>query len=92
VEFEWDEEKAEQNSTKHGVDFRDAVHVFLDPFRIERHDECVEYGEDRFQTIGMVEGRVLLVVYTDRGEAYRIISARRATRREKTEYEDAFGS
>ena len=91
MKFEWDDRKAEANLEKHGIDFVDAARVFLDRFRIERLDERRDYGEDRYQTIGAVEGRVLFVVYADRGDAYRLISARSATRRERRAYEDALG-
>ena len=62
MKFEWDDRKAEANLEKYGIDFVDAARVFLDRFRIERLDERRDYGEDRYQTIGAVEGRVLFVV------------------------------
>ena len=62
--FEWDEHKNQTNIAKHGIDFNDAKNVFLDPHRIERVESRQDYGEIRFQTIGMVGGRLLFVVYT----------------------------
>jgi uncharacterized DUF497 family protein len=84
--FEWDDAKADENYAKHGVDFEMARHVFRDPFALEELDTRDDYGEDRFILIGMVEGVLLVVVYTDRDGRYRLISARRATRREHNDY------
>jgi uncharacterized DUF497 family protein len=80
MEFEWDERKAVENLQKHGIDFLDAIAIFLDPYRLEGEDEWKEYGELRLKTIGMVEGRLLVVVYTLRQERIRMISARKAER------------
>ena len=87
LEFEWDDEKAAANWIKHGVDFRDAVRVFSDPFRKEIYDAAHSFDEDRYNTIGMVRD-VLFVVYTERGERVRVISARKATPRERRWYHD----
>ena len=87
MRFEWDAEKAEYNLKKHGVDFRDAVAVFDDVYRIEWYDEEHSDTEDRYNTIGMVRS-ILFVVYTERGERTRIISARKATPREERFYYD----
>ncbi len=89
MEFEWDDAKAELNLAQHGIDFADATAIFLDVLRIEGMDCREDYGEDRYRTIGVVEGRILVVVYTVRENALRIISARRATRRERRAYENA---
>ncbi len=85
--FEWDEEKAAVNLKKHKVDFDDAMHVFEDIYRIEYYDEAHSIDEDRYNTIGMVRD-VLFVVYTERREYIRIISARRANQKEKRQYEE----
>ncbi len=85
--FEWDDEKAAANLKKHGVDFRDAVAVFNDEFRIEWYDSTHSDTEDRYNTIGLVRD-VLFVVYTERGVRTRIISARKATPRERRVYYD----
>ena len=87
--FEWDEAKAERNLARHGVDFLDAVSVFLDPHRLEIEDDRLDYGETRFTTIGMVENVLLTVVFTNRGESTRIISARRAESHEQRAYHES---
>jgi uncharacterized DUF497 family protein len=84
--FEWDEAKASANLAKHAISFPDAVRVFDDLSRIEWLDDREHYGEARFVTIGLVEGREIVVVYTMRGENRRLIMARRATRVEREEY------
>ena len=86
IEFEWDEAKALSNLEKHGIAFAGAVRVFFDPRRIEFKDARRDYGEERFRTIGCVEGVLVLVVYTLRGGNIRVISARRATRLERSLY------
>jgi uncharacterized DUF497 family protein len=86
LEFEWDEEKERINIAKHGIDFETASHVFLDPNRLEYYDEAhSSRGEARNITIGYVE-EVLTVVYTERKNALRIISARAATKKERMVY------
>ena len=88
VEFDWDPPKAIANRRKHGVDFADAGTVFHDERAITILDEDSD-EEDRFITLGMdALGRVLVVVYTWRGDLPRLISARRATARERRQYED----
>lgn len=86
--FVWDPEKERTNHSKHGITFAYAARIFLDPHRIELEDTRNEYAENRIKTIGMVEDRVLVVVYTDRDEATRIISARRAVRHERRQYHE----
>ena len=81
---EWDETKRTLNLNKHGIDFVDAIEVFRDPNRIEL--ETVRHGETRYQTIGIVNNIVLLVVYTIRNKVKRIISARRASKNERKAY------
>ena len=86
MEFEWDGRKAASNLDKHGVDFADAVTVLDDEIAVTVRDEGP--GEDRYVTIGMdAIGQRLVVVYTWRGERVRIISARKATPRERKSYE-----
>lgn len=85
-EFEWDESKAAENYVKHGVSFETAEQVFEDPFAIELLDDRENYGEDRFILIGAAESAVLTVVYTERNERIRLISARHATKREQDDY------
>lgn len=89
MEFEWDNKKAFVNEQKHGIDFKTASRVFLDPNRLEDYDP--EHGcgnEDRWITIGLVELRFLMVVYTERRESIRIISARKATKNEQKAYRE----
>ena len=88
MQFEWDDEKDRKNIAKHGISFRTAILVFKDHNRLEKYDDVHSLDEDRFLTIGEIGGTfmVVTVVYTDRPEAIRIISARRATKAEKEEY------
>ena len=89
--FEWDPRKAEANAAKHGVSFEDAVTVFLDPEALDGPDLQHSSAESRFLRLGRsAGGHVLMVAYTFRrsgdAEAIRIISARRASRRERAAY------
>ena len=78
AEFERDEAKAAANFAKHGVSFEAARGVFKDALALEWLDDRESCGEERFIIVGMAEGRLLLVVYTPRGDRIRIISARGA--------------
>jgi uncharacterized protein len=90
MEFEWDEDKAAKNLKKHKVDFSEAATVFGDTLSVTIPDPDHSEEEDRFITVGMSEqGRLILVSHTDRGDRTRIISARKATRRERKYYEEA---
>lgn len=85
---DWDPEKAAENLAKHKVSFADAVAVLEDEMALTIKDDVD--GEERFVTMGMdAMGRVLVVIYTWRDEEIRIISARRANRRERTHYESS---
>ena len=86
--FEWDENKEKINLAKHGIDFSTAALVFGDVNRIEMFDTIHSEYENRYITIGEIHGVaiVLLVVYTERGEAIRLISARKATKQERRKY------
>ena len=87
MSYEWDPKKARSNYKKHRVKFADAVGVFEDENAITIEDDHA--GEDRFITLGRdFLRRILIVVYTFRGIIIRIISARKATAREKQEYEE----
>ena len=68
------------------MSFERARLVFADPFAVGRIDDREDYGEDRFTMVGMVEGTLIFVVYTERGDRVRIITARRATRHEQDDY------
>lgn len=87
MEFVWDPEKAASNLRKHGVDFADAVLVLEDDWAVTTKDPFPR-GEERFVTMGRdPHGRTLVVVFTWRQETVRLISARRATPRERRQYE-----
>lgn len=86
--FDWDDAKAAANKIKHGIDFAVASHVFKEVFAIERLDDRRDYGEERYIIIGMVESRLLSVVYTMRDDTIRIISARGATPNEQRQYHE----
>ncbi len=84
--FEGDESKSKGNKSKHGISFADTFTVFEDPNAVTIED--FKRGEQRYVTIGMdAFGRILVVVYTWRGENIRIISARKAVRHEVRQYE-----
>lgn len=92
IRFKWDPRKSDSNMRKHGVDFEFVALAFFDPLKridIEGH----EHGEIRWRAIGEVNGRLFVVSYTSREEdeieTVRIISARKAGRRERQEYEEA---
>ena len=87
MEFEWDTAKERTNRKKHGVGFRTAAKVFLDPYVIE-FDDLSAADELRFNAIGLVDSRVLFVTYTMRGAVVRIISARGAEPHEKRKYHE----
>ncbi|AKG21463.1 BrnT family toxin [Calothrix sp. 336/3] len=88
MRFEWDENKAESNFLKHGIQFEEAVTVFADPYLMFTEDSSHSQGEEREWAIGeMEDGSIVVVVFTMRGERIRIISARKATKRECQEYE-----
>jgi uncharacterized DUF497 family protein len=85
-DFEWDDDKAAWNFAKHGVTFERARLVFADLFGIGEYDDRERYGEDRFTIVGMVEGTLIFVAHTERGDCVRIITARRATKHEQDDY------
>jgi uncharacterized protein len=96
IRFEWDDENAASHFRKHKVSFETAARAFADPFALTAHDR-IENGEQRWQTIGMVDGHlVLLVAHTvgeyddesdDGTEVIRIISARKADPKERKRYD-----
>jgi uncharacterized DUF497 family protein len=89
LEFEWNEKKARANLKKHGVSFGEASTVFGDPLARTIHDPLHSDDEDRFVIIGEShQRRLLVVVFADRGDRIRLISARDATRRERKDYEE----
>lgn len=88
MHFEWDDAKSEACFRERGFDFAFALQAFLDPDRIVRQDVRRNYGEDRYQLMGRIEGRLFVLAYTTRHEAIRIVSARKANQREVKQYED----
>jgi uncharacterized DUF497 family protein len=88
VQFEWDEAKRTANVAKHGIDFVDAQEMFQGPMLV-RLDERRNYGESRWQGLGFVQGRLVVVAYTKRSpDTIRIISLRKANSREKTLFQE----
>lgn len=89
VRFEWDPDKARSNLEKHGVSFPEAATVLGDALAWTFPDPEHSIDEERFLTIGTSEqGNLVVVSHTDRGEAVRIISGRKVTRRERDYYEE----
>lgn len=93
MKFEWDETKRKINLDKHGIDFVAAATIFDDIERIETEDDRKDYREVRIQVIGEAKPGILFVVYTERdaGETYRIISARKANKKERALYNSMKG-
>jgi|SRR5689334_8451421 len=88
LEFEWDAGKARRNLRKHNISFREGMMVFNDMFAITFYDDAHSRHEQRFLSLGMSDlGRVLVVSHTLVGEKIRLISARKATKRERELYE-----
>jgi len=86
--FEWDPQKATSNTGKHGVSFEEASTVFRDPLSLTIDDPFHSSSEERMVQIGVShKNRLLVVVHTKRGNIIRIISARKATKRERNYYE-----
>ncbi len=89
MRYEWDPAKAARNERKHRVSFVEAATVFADPLAVTFDDPDHSSDEDRFITIGhSTAGRLLFVAHADRGAGIRIISARKATRRETHDFEE----
>ena len=88
MKFEWDINKSASNLSKHGVSFGEAQTVFEDPFYIDFYDPDHSYDEHRYIIVGQsAQNRLLIVSYTERGDVIRIISARKATPKERETYE-----
>jgi len=88
MKFEWDEAKNRININKHGISFQEAIYVFSDPFALSGHDSEHSEEEDRWVLLGKnLNESILLVVHTFRtGETIRLISARKATKNERSSY------
>jgi hypothetical protein len=88
--FEWDPNKARRNTETHGISFDEASTAFKDTLSLTIHDPLHSDDEDRFILIGKShENRLLVVVHTERGNKIRIISARKATNKERKQYEES---
>ena len=88
LSFEWDNQKAHSSEQKHGISFDEASTVFADPLSLTIHDPLHSKDEERFILIGIsYKNRTLIVVHTERGDNIRIISARKATKKERSYYE-----
>ncbi len=85
MEYEWDEAKRKANTKKHGFDFIDAEELFSG-HTVTMEDKRFHYNEQRFVTLGMIKGQTAVVVHTERHDAIRIISIRKATKYEQTIY------
>lgn len=89
MEFEWDKKKAKANLSDHKVSFDEAKTVFADPLYIDFYDPDHSDDEDRYIVIGKSQRhRILIVSYTERDNKIRLISARKATRKEREDYEE----
>ena len=87
--FEWDSRKAQSNLAKHDVGFEEASTIFGDPLSLTIPDPEHSLSEERYITMGRAfDGKLLVVVHTVRGDNIRVISARRASRRERKSYEE----
>jgi len=88
--FEWDSNKARGNIETHGISFDEASTAFGDPLSLTIHDPLHSNEEDRFILLGKSgKNRLLVVIHTERGENIRIISARKATKKERKQYEES---
>ena len=87
MEFEWGPEKRAETLAERQIDFVDMLPAFADPNRLVLEDRRKNYGEVRLNTIALCNGLIYHITYTMRGDAFRIISARRASRRERQRYD-----
>jgi uncharacterized DUF497 family protein len=85
MRFEWDEAKRESNILKHGIDFVGIDSVF-EAETVTILDDRFDYGEERFVTLGLLNGRVVVIAHTETDEVIRIISVRKATKNEEINY------
>ena len=83
--YEWDEQKRLSNARKHGIDFRDAVRIF-EGDTVLMDDDRFDYGERRFISLGLLQGRVIVIAHTEQAGVTRVISARKATKYEQRLY------
>ena len=88
MDFEWDMAKSDLCQISRNFDFTYVISVFIDPNLLIERDQRWDYGEERFRALGLLDEKVFVVIYTKRPAAMRIISARRANRREVRRYEE----
>jgi uncharacterized DUF497 family protein len=88
MKFSWSEEKAATVLAKHGIEFLDMTRLWDGPRLVARSDQN---GETRWKAIGILEGRFFAVIYTERGDTIRLITARRARDNEERAYRDLYG-
>lgn len=86
MRFEWNENKRQINISRHGFDFADVAGVFEDPEALTILDDRFDYGEDRFITFGLLNGKLIAIAHTENEEVVRIISVRKAEKDEEIEY------
>ncbi len=82
LEFEWDDNKSQQTFQDRDIDFGFATRAFSDPTGFREPDQRLPYGEDRIRIYGEIQGKLFVVIYTERQGRFRIISARKANTRE----------
>lgn len=91
MKFEWDENKRKLNLAKHGIDFKDAQQIF-DGITFTFQDERYNYGEDRYITVGVLRGTVVIAAHTESDDVIRLISIRKATKNEQKLFYKGFGN
>ena len=91
MKCEWDEAKNRTNFAKHGLGFEDVERVFSGPC-VTFEDDRLDYGEERLITLGLLAGRLVVVVHAPRKEGTRIISMRKGNRREQKIYQERLGA
>jgi len=91
MKYEWDEAKKQKNFAKHGLSFEDAQQVFSGPC-VTFEDDRFAYGEERFITLGLLDGRLVVITHAPRDEGTRIISMRKGNRREQKIYQKRLGA
>ncbi len=85
MQFTWDEKKRRANILKHGFDFVDAVEVF-EGITFTLEDDRFNYGEERFVTLGLLKGTIVVIAHNEKGDEIRLISMRKATKHEQKIY------
>ena len=91
MKYEWDDAKNRKNIAKHGLSFEDAEQVFDGPC-VTFEDDRFGYGEERFVTLGLLAGRLVVIAHSPREEGTRIISMRKGNRREQKIYQERLGT